>query len=474
MSTDVTRAPTRGDRSKRRRSRAFVRAFAIVVGALAVIALGGAALTVVQGPRVTDVQLDADAAIAASGSRVIFTTTQALTEVTPEQVTVSPAADFTVDTSGRSVGVRFALPLWDDTDYTIRIDGVTGTGGGPASVLEESFRTPELSFSLLQRSGGEDAIFRADLAGSGQPVFTHPHIEDFRATGSHLVVSTVDDEGGAHLIVTDLAGGDERELPLPGDGFVTNLQSADRGEVIGYTFTDADLGAAGGIESALYVSSLRGGDPEPQPIAIEGADARVGEWRFVPGTDSLLMLTFDGALNLVSAGGGDPVALGTAIAIDGIARGSSQAIVQRADGARVIIDLATAEEHPLPETDPAAGQVGAVTPLPGASGATLRVLSQVDGFTLLSTDLAVVDAEGAARVVASVPPTDTLLQTCVSPSGRYAAMLVAPDAVDNPYDGYLLPLPERIETRVVAVADGAEVVALDGFDISWCQDGPPL
>ena len=34
--------------------------------------------------------------------------------------------------------------------------------------LEESFRTPELSFSLLQRSGGEDAIFRADLAGSGQ------------------------------------------------------------------------------------------------------------------------------------------------------------------------------------------------------------------------------------------------------------------------------------------------------------------
>nr|WP_206686928.1 hypothetical protein [Microbacterium invictum] len=434
--------------------------------------MGGATLTLAQGPRTTGVQVDPEAAISASGSRVIFTTTQSLEEVSPEQVTVEPATEFTVDTSGRSVGVRFALPLWDDTEYTIRIDEVTGVGGGPASTLEETFTTPALQFQLLQRGEDGDTIFRSDLAGDGQSVFTHAHIEDFRATRTHLVVSTID-AGGSHLVVTDLEGGDERELPLPGDGLVGNLQSADRGDVVGYTFTDADLGADGGQESALYTASQRPADADapPTPVVLDGGDPRVVDWRFVPGTDSILMLTFDGALNLVS--GTEAVALGTAIGIDGIARGSSQAVVERIEGP-VVIDLATGEEEPLAATDPTAGQVSSVTPLPGESGATLRVLAQVDGFDLLSTDVAVVDAGGAARVVASLAAEDTLLQTCVSPSGRYAALLVAPDAVDNPYDGYLLPLPERLETRIVALEDGTDVVALTGFDISWCQNGPPV
>ena len=45
--------------------------------------------------------------------------------------------------------------------------------------------------------------------------------------------------------------------PLPGEGFITNLQSADRGDLIGYTFSAADLGAAGGLESALFTASAQ-------------------------------------------------------------------------------------------------------------------------------------------------------------------------------------------------------------------------
>ena len=50
--------------------------------------------------------------------------------------------------------------------------------------------------------------------------------------------------------------------------------------------------------------------------------------------------------------------------------------------------------------------------------------------------------------------------------------LVAPDAVDNPYDLYQLPMPERVETRIIQISDAAEVVALSGFDVSWCQLPP--
>lgn len=196
------------------------------------------------------------------------------------------------------------------------------------------------------------------------------------------------------------------------------------------------------------------------------------DWRFVPGTDSLLMLTFDGALTLVTPGGA-PVSFGNAIAIDGIARGSATAIVERVDGL-VAIDLATAEERDLPPTDPALGQAWSVIGLPDGSGGTVRVLSKLDdaGITVESTSVAVVNADGEARTVFDVAADATLMQACVSPSGRYAAFLVAPEIVDNPYDGYQLPLPERLQTHVVSLADGKEVVALRGFDVSWCQSAP--
>ena len=102
------------------------------------------------------------------------------------------------------------------------------------------------------------------------------------------------------------------------------------------------------------------------------------------------------------------------------------------------------------------------------------MLALLDGFTVRSTTVHLVDQQGAARAVLSVEPKDTLIETCVSPSGRYAAFLVAPDAVDNPYDGHQQPLPQKLQTHVVSLADGHEQVALSGFDISWCQTPPRL
>lgn len=470
MSTQRTPSEPAARRRTRRAkpTHAFGAAFAIVVAVLAALGLGGAGLTTAQGPRITDVQLDADASIAASGSRIILTMTQAVADVAPEQITVTPAAAFTVETAGRNVGIRFVLPLWDDTDYTIRIDDLAGVGGGPAASVEESFRTPTLHAFILVR-GDEDTVFRTDLTGeSAVPVFTDPHIEDFRTTGSHLIVSTVDDQDLSHLIVTDLDGQDPRELALPGRGRAADLQVAERGARVGYTFTDADIGAAGGRESMLFTASVN--DPEAAPVGVERAtESRVVQWRFVPGTDRVLMLTFDGELTLAGPDGSDPVALGTALHIYGIAAGSTLALVDTADGV-VGLDLATSHAEPIARTDPALGQTGEVTPLPG--GGTLRVLSQVDGFTVTATRALSVDEAGAVREVFAVGAGDVLMQTCVSPSGRYAAFLVAPDAVDNPYDGYQLPLPERLQTHLVALENGTELVALTGFDVSWCGTAP--
>jgi hypothetical protein len=484
MSSDASRRATAAAPRRRRRGRAFAGSFAAVAVALAAVGLVGAAVTTLQGPRVTSTQFDPAAAVSASGSRMIFTTTQSLTEIDPSQVTVTPAADFRVDTSGRSVGIRFALPLWDDTDYTVTIDGVTGRGGGPETTIEHTFRTPALSLYILQRGDDGDTVYRTDLTGAAaEPVFRDPHIEDFRATSRHLAIVTVDDDGHSHLVVTDPDGTGARELPLPGEGVVGGLQSADRGEVIGYTFTDADIGPDSGRESALFTASLEERDAKADPLAIErpGGDSRVDDWRFVPDSDALLMLTFDGALTLVpsptpgaqpGAAAQDAVSLGTAVAIESIARGSSVAIVERVDGP-VAIDLATAEEQQLSPAPAEAGQAWSVLALPDDS--TLRVLSKLDadGITVEQTTVAVVDETGAdVRRVFTVPDADALLHVCLSPSGRYAALLVAPSVVDNPYDGYQLPLPTRLQTHIVSLADGGEKVALRGTSVSWCQTGP--
>lgn len=481
MSTDPS---SRRARARKRRGRAFALGFAAVVAVLALVGAAGAAVSTAQGPRMTDVQVDPAAAVEASGARLILTTSQSLRDIEPDQVTIEPATPFAVDTSGRSIGIRFGLPLWDETRYTVTIDGVQGVGGGPAATLEYSFRTVAEEFFLLQRGADDedDTIFRTDLTGeSAVPVFRHPHIEDYRETSSALVISVRDpqvegedaevlgDPGGTtRLIAIDLDGENARDLPLPGEGTVTNLQSADRGDLIGYTFTDADIGVDGGRESMLFTLSLKDPDAGPRPVEVAGADNRVVQWRFVPETDRVLFLGFDGAVWLTDPSGAEATPLGTAIALDDVS--GSTAIIERADGL-VALELTDATEQPLVSPDLELGQLRTVASVPG--GGTVRLYAVLDenGIPGASAVASVAD-DGATTVLAEAPSTDAVIRTCVSPNGRYAAIVIAPDIIDNPYDTYLLPYPRRVETHIVEIPTGDEIVALSGLNISWCRVPP--
>jgi hypothetical protein len=59
------------------------------------------------------------------------------------------------------------------------------------------------------------------------------------------------------------------------------------------------------------------------------------------------------------------------------------------------------------------------------------------------------------------------------PAGhRQLQLILVPDLADNPYDQMLLPLPENLETHLIDLRSGDEIVALTGFDASWCQTAP--
>ncbi|MFT4234737.1 MAG: hypothetical protein QM607_07050 [Microbacterium sp.] len=454
--------------------RRFGAALAAVLLALVVLAGGGAAWSLVQGPRVSSVQVDPAAAIRTSGSRLVFTANQSLEAVDPSQVTVTPAAPFTVDGAGRMVGVRFTVPLDDATTYTVTVDGVSSKGGGPSTTLTTSFTTPEASLYLLQRDEqGDDVIVRTTLDGDAQTVYTAPVIDDFRATSEHLVISesTAD---SSKVIVTDPDGGDPQPLTLPGAGTVTDLQVSERGEYVGYLYTDPDPGADGAQINVLYTASLRDPSADPVPLAAKNPPSIAG-WRFVPDSNLLTYVDFSGDMEVVDLDSADrsPTPFGTASTVDAVTRGTYIAFVERLDtpGA-VLIDLTTGEQSSLVEPEDDLGTPGAALPVPGG-GTVRQFVTLGDDLLPQSQSVAFVADDGADRTLFTTGQGSALMQMCVSPSGRYAAVLEAPDLASNFYGtSALQAMPQKVITHIIEIDSGDEVSTLDGFDLSWCAVGP--
>ncbi|MCT1478401.1 Ig-like domain-containing protein [Microbacterium sp. p3-SID336] len=451
--------------------RRFLLTIGAVLGVLVLVGTGFGIVSLLQGPRLTAVQVDEAQAIESSGSRVILTANQSLAEIDPAQVTVEPEVPFTVDAAGRGVGVRFTVPLDDETTYTVSVADVTGVGGGPSAELSTSFTTPASTIYLLRRDvDGDDIIFRTDLGGENAvPVFSHPRINDFRATSTQLVAS-VEEDDGSRLLVMDRDGADQRELKLPGDGYVGAIQVSERGNLVGYNYSDRELSDTEGRASVLVTQSLNG-DDDPQIVEVGGEEASVFVWQFVPDSAAVLFIDFDGALALIDRSADTGVqSLGLATTIQGITRGTYTAIVERLDGTVVELNLADGSEQPLAASNPDYGTATSITPFPG--GTLRHVVSRDDSGLPIGQAVIRVDEAGAAEPLVEVGSEDSILQACASPSGQYAAVVIAPDLRENSYDGMLLPLPENVETHLIDMDSGKELVALTGFDASWCQTAP--
>ncbi|WP_255305032.1 Ig-like domain-containing protein [Microbacterium sp. 3J1] len=453
------------------RNRRFLLALGAVLGILVLVGAGLGAVSLTQGPRITEVQVDPAEAIETSGSRVILTANQSLAAIDESQVTVEPSAPFTLDAAGRGIGIRFTVPLDDDTKYTVSVADAVGAGGGPSATLTTSFTTPASNIFLLRRDvDKKDTIFRTDLTGeSAVPVFAAGKINDFRATSSQLVVSVEEDEG-SKLIVMRRDGTDQRELELPGEGYVGAIQVSDRGGLVGYSYSDKELSDTEGRASVLVTQSLTG-DDDPVITEVGGEEANIFVWQFVPDSAAVLFIDFDGALSLVDRSSDAGVqSLGLATTIQGVSRGTYTAIVERLDGTVVELDLTDGSEQPLAASDPDYGTATTITPFPG--GTLRHVVARSESGIPSGQAIVKVNDKGAATPLVEVGPTDSILQACASPSGQYAAVVIAPDLADNPYDQMLLPLPENMETHLVDLRSGDELVALTGFDASWCQTAP--
>lgn len=460
--------PSTGPGAQGSGARRFLFTLAAALGILGVIGAAFAVVSLLQGPRLAQATVDPAQAIEVA-STLTFTANQALAAVDPSQVSIEPAVPFTASAEGRSVSIHFSVPLDDRTDYTVRVDGVAAAGGGPSATFTESFTTPAAEIFLLRRSVEEpDTIFRTDLSGENAvPVFQHERINDFRATTTELVVAVEEDERSQLLVITRDGSQQPRELTLPGDGYVGEIQVSDRGGLVGYAYSDRELTEETGRASVLATQPLDG-SAEPQVISIDGAEANALEWRFVPDSASALFIDFDGGLILVDAASGQASELGIAATIQGVT--AETAIVERGDGAVTTVNLADGAEQPLAASDPDYGPAETIAPFPG--GTLRHVIARADDGMPLGQAVIRVDDDGAAAPLVEIGGADAIVQVCTSPSGQYAAVVMAPALAANSFDDMLLPLPENLETHLIDIRTGDELVALTGFDASWCAVAP--
>lgn len=236
--------------------RQFLRA---LVGVIAVLAIACAALVVVaqlRGPRLTETSVDTSAVTLRAGQQARVFFSGSVAHVRAAQVSVTPAAPFTVQTSGTIVTVQFTGRLNSATPYSIRLDGVTSLFGSRAATVTSRFTTAHASVLVLDRAataGGVDRIVAASVNAVGRTVrYQARGIQTFAPIADDLVV--VAQTGRLSTIRLVSSDGTTENLLLPGPGLVTSFSLDAPTGVLVYGFVPQGSTSA----PRLYTITLTG------------------------------------------------------------------------------------------------------------------------------------------------------------------------------------------------------------------------
>ena len=449
----------------------FRRTFWWLVGTL--VAACGVFLTiaVLQGPKLTDGQIDTTAAIQRPDQQLRLFFNQELVALDADQVSVTPDAAFTVSTSGDLVTLQFDAPLRYATDYTVTLSGVRSMSLPQPSVVEYGFTTGSPRPLYLDRSdrGEADQIIRIGLTGSDrETVYSAPDIESFAVTGQVLAVSSAVGDGTSRLQLVSLADGAVEDIRLPGPGVVTDLAAADTGSVLAFTFTPVERGddVLGGRE--VLILDLEAGRI-PSPVGELGGDPLpVTSWRFVPGSTSLVAQGLEQTTFLVSSAAGSvPTPLGRFAEIVSISRDGSSMLARDALGA-VIVSLSDGSQDRFEPALIQGGRpfIGQAEVLPNGDVIEKAALQTTDGKFVV---IVAVDDGTEGRVLYQTPDlAGSIEDFSVSPNGQYVAIEVVPVIADTVSDGYTVdPRSTTITTVIVEIETGLIVRSVEGFALRW-------
>lgn len=439
--------------------RAFRRAFVIVVVALAALSGVFLGLSYLQGPKLATAVVDVAGVVEQSGQQVRLFANQPIAPVTPDQVTVSPAATFSVSASGDVIAVQFEQRLDYATDYDVTIAGVRNPAGGQGATLEYSFTTASPTLYFLDRGEPDDVIYTTGIRGAErETAYRGRHIQDFVVMDDTLAVVSLTDERTSVIDVITISSGLTERLTLPQEGIVTDLDAADTGRLMGFTLT--------GSSTELYTIDLDANRVYRLATGLGGGPMHPLGWEFVPGTATLVALGVDGALLAIDPADGAVTPLGRYQDFDRVSPDGAVVTLTDAQGS-VAVTIADGREQRVEITaeEGTAGFLRDVSVLadgtrvekvvvPNSTGsAFVEQLRQVDGarvLQLFSTD------------------GGTISDFEVSPNGQYVAVESVPNVASSVSDGYFADERSTSVTTIIVDLDtGAVVRSMQGFRLSW-------
>ena len=470
-----------------RAERRFRTRFWMLIAVLGAISAVFLVLGAFQGPKLSSAQVDAARATEQSGQQLRFFANQPVDDVAAAQVTVEPAAEVAVTVQNELVTVQFLTRLRWNTDYTVRIDGVTSPGRSVPGSMEHRFTTPEGELLYLDRGEELDEVLRAPVVGGGrgEVLYSAPGIQRYALVEGALLVARdtsaatgpegeqspeANVAGVSVLEVVDLASGRSEEIRLPSPVRVESITAEPAGTTVALVLTSVGgQDASEPFQQSLVTLDL-GGAREVQPVqGLDGEGLRVrGAWYPGSGT-ALLAHTIDGVLlQIDQVSGTPPLPLGDYREVFGPSSDGGR-LAATDDFGGVLLDLASGEEG---RVNPSlfegeivfAGETR-------VTAADLRVqkvaVAAEDGTftTLLVAD----DGGGASRLLArTIDDRGSLGDLALAPNDQYVAVEVTPVLSEAVSDGRkVAPRPTSITIAVIDLDSGAVVRTLAGFAPSW-------
>jgi len=460
-------------------NRAFRRAFAITVGALAALCLLFLALAYLQGPKLESAQLDTERSVVEPGQLLRIFANQSITEVSAKQVSIEPAVPFTVSTSGEVVAVTLDARLQYNTDYTVSIDGVTSSYSDRPSTLSYAFTTGEVPLHYLDRAEpsdptGSDEIIRTGLTGTERTVlYEAPNIQTFgMVTDTVVAVVSLTEADTSSLSLVDTDTGLVENIALPSEGTIGNFQLSDSGTILAFELTSANLTATGAQPGRAYNRTLlrldldAGRDIEPVQ-GFDGTPMSVLDFTFAPASTDLVVQTLDASILRIGMDGaisplGQFTRMGQLSIDDRVLTAFDQfgALALSLD----TLETSRLEPSPLDGLVPSGSDVDV---LPG--GARVQRVAVFHADTGRFDSLVVLDDGTSSRVLYQTPKSEGSIDGFrVSPNGQYVAVEAVPNHAKSVDDGYAVDRRSTtVQTIVVDIESGAVVRIVDGFGLTW-------
>jgi hypothetical protein len=461
--------------------RRFRRTLAGLLAGLLLLCLGLVAVNVLNGPRLTGSTVDTTAVVSQANQRLILETNQQLVEVSPDQVSISPASPVQVQTTNDTVVIVFTQPLAYDTAYSVSVAGVTGPFPDKASDLSVSFHTDEAPLYVLNRApalaGSDtktpDRIIRTSV-GSAETstAYQAPYIQSFVPLGDELVVATVADDLSNRLSLVG-ADGTAAELSLPGTGTVLDLQASTVSSTVGFRFSSLP-GAAGQVyDNTLFLLDLTRGTVDTVD-GLNGDPVQAITWGFMARRAEIVVQLFDTTLLLIDpTTEGDPIPIGqfpslTAFAPDGLR------IAVADQTSQYVLDLSRGTEETIVPSN-----VAGTTPytaelrfLTGGEGYVQRVAEFDQSTGRVRQYLTLVTGEPGQEtsvlVYEPVLENETILGFSISPNDQYLAIQTVPNSATQVSDGYPVDAQATTATTVFVDLDSGTITrSIVGIDAIW-------